>query len=194
MKRLGVTGGIGSGKSTICELLARRGVPVYDSDSRAKMLMNSELQQPICALFGEQAYTESGLNRTYIASRVFGNPELLARLNAIVHPAVADDFERWAEGFEGQIPFVALESAILYESGFDSRVDAVLCVDAPLELRIERTIKRDGSSREEVEKRVARQQTDVARPKADFVIVTDGTRVLDDLVDELFENLEKLWN
>lgn len=194
MKRLGVTGGIGSGKSTICELLARRGVPVYDSDSRAKMLMNSELQQPIRALFGEQAYTESGLNRTYIASRAFGNPELLARLNAIVHPAVADDFERWAEGFEGQTPFVALESAILYESDFDSRVDAVLCVDAPLELRIERTIKRDGSSREEVEKRVARQQTDVARQKADFVIVTDGTRVLDDLVDELFENLDKLWN
>ena len=194
MKRLGVTGGIGSGKSTICELLARRGVPVYDSDSRAKMLMNSELQQPIRALFGEQAYTECGLNRTYIASRVFGNPELLARLNVIVHPAVADDFERWAEGFEGQIPFVALESAILYESGFDSRVDAVLCVDAPLELRIERTIKRDGSSREEVEKRVARQQTDTARQKADFVIETDGIRALDDLVDELFENLDKLWN
>ena len=194
MKRLGVTGGIGSGKSTVCELLARRGVPVYDSDSRAKMLMNSELQQPIRALFGEQAYTESGHNRAYIASRAFGNPELLARLNAIVHPAVAEDFERWAESFEGQTPFVALESAILYESGFDSRVDAVLCVDASLELRIERTIKRDGSSREEVEKRVARQQTDTARQKADFVIVTDGTRALNDLVDELFENLDKLWN
>lgn len=194
MKRLGVTGGIGSGKSTICELLARRGIPVYDSDSRAKMLMNSELQQPIRALFGEQAYTESGLNRTYIASCAFGNPELLAHLNAIVHPAVAEDFERWAESFEGQVRFVALESAILYESGFDSRVDAVLCVDAPFDVRIERTVKRDGSCREEVEKRVARQQTDVARQKADFVIVTDGKRTLDDLVDELFENLDKLWN
>ena len=158
------------------------------------MLMNSELQQPICALFGEQAYTESGLNRTYIASRAFGNPELLARLNAIVHPAVAKDFERWAESFGEEVPFVALESAILYESGFDSRVDAVLCVDAPLELRIERTVKRDGSSREEVEKRVARQQTDAARQKADFVIVTDGTRTLEELVDELFDKLNKLWN
>jgi dephospho-CoA kinase len=194
MKRLGVTGGIGSGKSTICELLARRGVPIYDSDSRAKKLMNSELQQPIRALFGEQAYNDSGLNRAYIASRAFGNPELLARLNAIVHPAVAEDFERWAENFEGQVQFVALESAILYESGFDSRVDAVLCVDAPLDVRIERTVKRDASSREEVEKRVARQRTDVARQKADFVIVTDGKRTLDDLVDELFENLDKLWN
>jgi dephospho-CoA kinase len=194
MKRLGVTGGIGSGKSTICELLARRGVPIYDSDSRAKKLMNSELQQPIRALFGEQAYNDSGLNRAYIASCAFGNPELLARLNAIVHPAVAEDFERWAENFEGQVQFVALESAILYESGFDSRVDAVLCVDAPLDVRIERTVKRDGSSREEVEKRVARQRTDVARQKADFVIVTDGKRTLDDLVDELFENLDKLWN
>ncbi|MBO7169275.1 MAG: dephospho-CoA kinase, partial [Rikenellaceae bacterium] len=194
MKRLGVTGGIGSGKSTICELLARRGVPIYDSDSRAKKLMNSELQQPIRALFGEQAYNDSGLNRSYIASRAFGNPELLARLNAIVHPAVADDFERWAENFEGQVQFVALESAILYESGFDSRVDAVLCVDAPLDVRIERTVKRDGSSREEVEKRVVRQRTDVARQNADFVIVTDGKRTLDDLVDELFENLDKLWN
>lgn len=194
MKRLGVTGGIGSGKSTICELLARRGVPIYDSDSRAKKLMNSELQQPIRALFGEQAYNDSGLNRAYIASRAFGNPELLARLNAIVHPAVAEDFERWAENFEGQVQFVALESAILYESGFDSRVDAVLCVDAPLDVRIERTVKRDGSNREEVEKRVARQRTDVARQNADFVIVTDGKRTLDDLVDELFENLDKLWN
>jgi dephospho-CoA kinase len=156
--------------------------------------MNSELQQPIRALFGEQAYNDSGLNRAYIASRAFGNPELLARLNAIVHPAVAEDFERWAENFEGQVQFVALESAILYESGFDSRVDAVLCVDAPLDVRIERTVKRDGSSREEVEKRVARQRTDVARQNADFVIVTDGKRTLDDLVDELFENLDKLWN
>lgn len=193
MKRLGITGGIGSGKSTVCKCFDRRGIPIYDSDSRAKELMNTRLIEPIEALFGKSAYINGQLNRTHIASVAFGNPELLTKLNAIVHPAVGEDFERWSESFEGSVPFVVLESAILYESGFDSRVDAVLFVDAPMDVRIARTMQRDGSYREAVEQRIARQQTDQARKRADFIIENNLNHDLTAAVDEVMVKLNQLW-
>ena len=172
MIKVAVCGGIGSGKSTICRMFAERGVALYDSDSRAKALMNEsdELRKALVAEFGEECYADCVLNRPYLASRVFGSAEQLARLNSIVHPAVKEDFLRWAEEQEGD--FCILESAILFESGFDAVVDKTVAVLAPLPLRIERAMQRDGATREQIEARVKAQMSDdelVAR--ADFAIV-----------------------
>ena len=172
MIKVAICGGIGSGKSTVCQMFAERGVALYDSDSRAKALMNEsdELRKALVVEFGEECYADGALNRSYLASRVFGSEEQLAKLNSIVHPAVKEDFLRWAEEQEGD--FCILESAILFESGFDAVVDKMVAVLAPLPLRIERAMARDGASREQIEARVKAQMSDdelVAR--ADFAIV-----------------------
>ena len=172
MKKIAICGGIGSGKSTVCRMFAERGAAIYDSDSRAKALMHesAELRAALIAEFGEACYADGALNRPYLASRVFGSEEQLARLNSIVHPAVKADFLRWAEEQEGD--FCILESAILFESGFDAVVDKTVAVLAPLPLRIERAMERDGATREQIEARVKAQMGDdelVAR--ADFAIV-----------------------
>lgn len=160
MYKVGITGGIGSGKSTVCALLADYGVAVYDSDAEAKRLMESsaELRTALQEAFGAECYTESGLNRAYLASKVFGDEEQLQRLNSIVHPAVRADFAAWAE--RQQTPYVVLESAILFESGFDGEVNSTLAVVAPLEERIRRTMERDNSDRESVLRRIGHQLSD----------------------------------
>lgn len=158
--KIGVTGGIGSGKSTVCRLLADMGAAVYDSDARAKALMNEDmaLREAIITTFGEECYSEEGLNRAYLAAQVFGNEEALARLNAIVHPAVRADFRAWAEMQKST--YVVLESAILFEAGFESEVDSTLAVMSPLEERVRRTMERDGATREEVLRRISHQMSD----------------------------------
>lgn len=158
--KIGVTGGIGSGKSTVCRLLADMGAAVYDSDARAKTLMNEDmaLREAIIAAFGEECYGEEGLNRAYLAAQVFGNEEALARLNAIVHPAVRADFRAWAEMQKST--YVVLESAILFEAGFENEVDSTLAVMSPLEERVRRTMERDGATREEVLRRISHQMSD----------------------------------
>ena len=160
MYKIGITGGIGSGKSTVCSLFAERGIAVYDSDSRAKQLMSesAELREQLIEAFGEECYADGELNRAYLAKQVFGNVETLSRLNAIVHPAVRADFRTWAEQQSGA--YVILESAILFEAGFESEVDTTLAVMAPLEERIRRTMARDGVDRESVLERIAHQMSD----------------------------------
>ncbi|MBR4996012.1 MAG: dephospho-CoA kinase [Alistipes sp.] len=160
MYKVGITGGIGSGKSSVCSLLAAYGVAVYDSDSAAKRLMaeNEELRQRLMEVFGAECYTDGVLNRAYLASRVFGNDEQLKLLNSTVHPAVKADFEAWAE--QQTSPYVVLESAILFESGFDAVVDTTLAVIAPMEERIRRTMERDGVDREAVLSRISHQMSD----------------------------------
>ncbi|MBQ5396223.1 MAG: dephospho-CoA kinase [Alistipes sp.] len=158
--KIGVTGGIGSGKSTVCRLLADMGAAVYDSDARAKALMNEDmaLREAIITVFGEECYGEEGLNRAYLAAQVFGNEEVLARLNAIVHPAVRADFRAWAEVQKST--YVVLESAILFEAGFENEVDSTLAVMSPLVERVRRTMERDGATREEVLRRISHQMSD----------------------------------
>ena len=172
MIKIAICGGIGSGKSTISRMFAERGAALYDSDSRAKALMNEseELRKALVAAFGEECYLDGALNRPYLAGKVFGSAEQLAKLNSIVHPAVKEDFLRWAERQEGD--YCILESAILFESGFDALVDKTVAVLAPEPLRIARAMERDGATREQVEARVKAQMSDdelVAR--ADFAIV-----------------------
>lgn len=190
MYKVGITGGIGSGKSTVCRILAECGVAVYDADSRAKELMNGSqsLRVALIDAFGEDSYTEAGLNRAYLASRVFSNPDELQRLNAIVHPQVMADFERWAEAQEGQ--YVVLESAILFEAGLDDKVDVTVAVMAPEELRVERVMGRDGATREQVLARINNQMSDDERSdRAKYSVVNINVEDLEEDVEQLHRRL-----
>ena len=183
MYKVGITGGIGSGKSTVCEMLAGRGVAVYTADERAKALMATDaaLRSSIIEAFGSDAYTAEGLNRDFLAANVFASPEALARLNGLVHPAVMADFEAWAEQQEGD--YVVLESAILFEAALDDRVDVSVAVMAPEALRLERAMARDGASEEQIRARMRNQLSDEERNvRAKFTIVNI---VLDDLEEDV---------
>lgn len=190
MYKVGLTGGIGSGKSKVAELLHDRGVAVYDSDSRAKELMNGDeaLRQALIAEFGAECYTAEGLNRPWLAQRVFNNEAELQRLNAIVHPAVMHDFEEWASVQE--CDYVVLESAILLEAGLEKHVDVVVAVMAPKELRLERAMLRDGASREQIEERMRNQMSDDERTDmAKYAIVNIDLEELEEDVEQLHRRL-----
>ena len=163
MMKVGVTGGIGSGKSTVCRLFAQKGIAVYDSDAAAKRLMQEDgaLRRQLAGRFGEG---------TYLAGIVFADPQALADLNALVHPVVMRDFDAWAARQEGS--YVILESAILFEAGLEGSVDKTVAVLAPRELRIERTCRRDGCGADQVVRRIAAQLDDDAlSARADYVVV-----------------------
>lgn len=186
MYKVGITGGIGSGKSTVCDMLGECGVAIYNSDVRAKELMacSAPLRVALIERFGEDVYTAEGINRSYLAERVFGNAEELAALNAIVHPAVMADFDEWAESQEGE--YVVLESAILFEAGLQDRVDVVVSVLAPEALRVERAMARDGASRESIEARVRSQMSDDERiDRSKYAVVNID-------IEELREDVEQL--
>ena len=184
MIRVGITGGIGSGKSTVCRLFAAKGIPVYDSDSEAKRLMAAELRGAIEARFGRDIYREGELDRGRLATIVFADSQALADLNAIVHPAVMRDFAAWAE--RQTADYVVLESAILYEAGLENAVDRVVAVLAPVELRVERACRRDGADPEAVRRRIAAQlDDDTLCRRADFTLVNILEADLVPAVDEL---------
>lgn len=186
MMKVGITGGIGSGKSTVCRLFAQRGVAVYDSDAEAKRLMaeSPELRAAVSARFGAEAYAGGALNRPYLAGKVFSDPAALADLNALVHPAVLADFAAWAERQEGS--YVILESAILFDAGLEDSVDRTVAVLAPLELRLERTCRRDKCDPEAVRHRIAAQSDDdVLSEKADYTLVNIFEPDLEPTVAEL---------
>ncbi len=169
---VGLTGGIGSGKSTIAEMFRSMGVPVYDADLRAKSLMNrsEEIKEQIIWIFGKESYTEEGtLNRTFLADRVFGNTKELAALNNIVHPAVNQHFVDWVS--QQQSPYVLYEAAILFEHGGHEKCDKVITVIAPEQERITRVIQRDNTTRKAVERRMEQQWEDEQRmPLSDYII------------------------
>ncbi|MFR9648861.1 MAG: dephospho-CoA kinase [Rikenellaceae bacterium] len=173
MKILGVTGGIGSGKSTLCKLLVEyASAQLYCADLKARELMNSHqwLRGSIVEAFGEGCYSGGELNRAYLAGVVFGCEERLQQLNSIVHPVVRDDFRRWVEQCDCDI--VILESAILFESGFDDLTQIKVAVLAPTSLRVERVCRRDSLSSQEVMKRIEAQMSDdELQGRADMCVV-----------------------
>jgi dephospho-CoA kinase len=176
--KVGITGGIGSGKTTVCAIFERLGVPVYYSDKRAKDLMQEDKQLvlKIRNLFGESAYNEDkSLNRVYIAEQVFGNESKLLALNELVHPAVRKDYESWASILENKgYPYCIKEAALLVESGSYKDLDKLIVVTAPVEDRISRVIARDGTTAEQVKKRIDAQLPDEQKLKlADYVIIND---------------------
>lgn len=160
MMKVGITGGIGSGKSTVCRLFEQKGIPVYDSDAQAKRLMQEDtaLRERITARFGAQTYADGRLDRARLAAVVFGDPQALADLDALVHPVVMADFAAWSERQEA--PYVILESAILFEAGLEGSVDRIVAVLAPESVRVDRTCRRDKSDPEMVRRRIAAQTDD----------------------------------
>ena len=190
MYKVGITGGIGSGKSSVCKMLALRGVPIYDSDSRAKQLMvtDAELVRLVSQRFGADVYVDGMLNRQVLAARVFTDKVALAELNSMVHPAVMRDFERWAA--EQQTAYVVMESTIIFEAGLDDKLDAVVAVMAPCSLRLERAMQRDGATREQIEERMRTQLSDdeLAR-RAKYAIVNISLDELDEEVEQLHRRL-----
>ena len=181
--RIGVTGGIGSGKSYVCRLLAQRWqLPVYDCDSAAKMLMVSSphIRQQLQELVGDDVYDAGGqLNKGVMSRYLFADAAHVKAVNAIVHPAVKDNFELWASQQTGD---VVMESAILVEAGFAKAVDCLVVVEAPLALRLQRAMARDGATEEQVRARVRHQMTaEQLRAYADIVVVNDGRDLLSQL-------------
>ena len=190
MYKVSITGGIGSGKSTVCDMLSGYGVAVYVADDRAKELMtdSEQLRSALVAAFGEATYDGGKLNRAYLAESVFSNTEALARLNAIVHPAVMADFDRWADEQEGD--YVVLESAILFEAGLDDRVDTTVAVMAPKDIRLQRAMQRDGATREQIERRMDNQLSDDRRcTLSKYAIVNILLEDLQDDVEQLHRRL-----
>lgn len=180
MVKIGITGGIGSGKSVVATLLRLYGIPVYIADEESKRLTNSSpvIRRALVDLVGEAVYDADGkLDKPRLANFIFGQPEHLARVNAIIHPEVNRDFLDWSERQEKA--FCAIESAILFESGFDRIADVKLMVLAPLEIRLERAIARDHASREALERRIKSQMADEEKAsRSDFVIHNDGRQAL----------------
>ncbi len=171
---VGLTGGIGSGKSTVADMFKNIGVPVYDSDSAAKSLMTSSdsLRKAIIDLLGTAAYADQKLNTTFIAHQVFKDKELLKALNAIVHPAVQRDFKEWEE--KQDFPYVIQESALIYENKTQGRYDMIIVVSAPEAIRIQRVINRDKVEKSQVLRRMTNQLPQNAKIQlADFVIEND---------------------
>ncbi|KPM33671.1 Dephospho-CoA kinase [Croceitalea dokdonensis DOKDO 023] len=189
---VGLTGGIGSGKSTVARFFMDLGVPVYDSDSEAKRLMNTSkhLRKRIVSLFGEQAYHGQTLNKKYLASVVFADDEQLDKLNAIVHPAVRSHFEAWAK--KQQFAYVIQETALIFENNAQERYDAVILVVSPLETRIKRVMERDGVQKEMVLERMSHQLLDAEKmPLANFVITNTDLEITKKTVLEIHAQLLK---
>jgi len=179
MLKAGITGGIGSGKSTVCQVFEALGIPVFYADTAARFLMEHDaaLISDITRHFGPDAYQGNKLNRKFIAERVFGNPAELQALNALTHPAVFRYSEQWMNSRKS--PYVIKEAAIFFESGSNQQMDLMIGVTAPLELRISRTIQRDHISREQVLERISRQMDETEKMRlCDFVIHNDEQQML----------------
>lgn len=190
MYKVGITGGIGSGKSTVCGLFSELGIAVYNSDAEAKRLMCTSqlLRESICREFGEKSYAGGELNRAYLASCIFGDDDARRRLNALVHPAVMDDFAAWAERQTSD--YVILESAILFEAALESHVDRTIAVMSPEPLRLARAMARDGAGEQAVRSRMACQiSDDEMRRRADWAMINID---LDELREEVAQCDKKL--
>lgn len=180
MLKLGITGGIGSGKSTVTHLLELFGIPVYCADTESKKLTATSpvIKEKLIGLFGEEIYKDNMLNKPLLASYIFSDNQKLKQVNAIIHPEVEADFNRWVTD-HSHCQIVAHEAAILFESGLNNMMDKIVLVYAPLETRIDRVMKRDKVSRQQVIDRIDNQMSEEEKLKlSDFVIKNDDSESL----------------
>ena len=191
MISIAITGGIGSGKSYVSALLQKQGIPIYNADDEAKRLMLGEegIREGLMDLLGNEVYTDGNLNKPLLASYLFADAGNAARINSIVHPRVKADFRSWLKAHQ-ESEIAALECAILYESGFEDTVDFVVMVYAPEELRVERAMRRDNATEQQIRARIAAQMNDEEKcRRADYVVFNDGSipleRQLADLIAQL---------
>ena len=194
-KIIGLTGGIGSGKSTIAQYFKSLGVPVYIADDEAKKLLdNPDIQNKIKAIFGELVFENNNISKEKLASIVFQNPQKLSELNAIIHPAVKKHFQLWVANHQNE-PIVIKEVAILFESGSDQDCDKIITVVAPLETRIQRVIERDKTSKEAIIDRIKNQWTDEMRmAKSDYIIENISLEIAKQQADKIFQKLSNPQN
>lgn len=192
-KIIGLTGGIGSGKTTVARKLVELGIPVYFADLEAKKLMNQPfLAEQIQSKFGPEVYDEGVLQNQILAAKVFSDPNNIAQLNAIVHPAVAKDFQAWLIRHQ-EYKLVVKEVAILFETGGEKNCDYVVLVTAPLETRIQRVMQRDGVTRKQVLDRINLQWNDeIKRKLSDFVIENDSKEHLDNNLKKTIDFLNNI--
>ncbi|MEJ7738656.1 MAG: dephospho-CoA kinase [Chitinophagaceae bacterium] len=177
--RIGLTGGIGSGKTTVAKIFEVLGIPVYYADAEAKRFMNDDpgLKAQLILLFGEEAYVNGQLNRSYVSSIVFNDKEKLALLNAVVHPLTIKDSERWMQLQE--TPYAIREAALIFESGVNRHLDYVIGVSAPADLRIQRVTARDNISADEVRRRMLNQLDENEKMRlCDIIIVNDEQQLV----------------
>lgn len=198
MLKIGITGGIGSGKSTVCRVFSALGIPVFEADRIAKELMNTsrEIHEKLVNLFGASVYLpDQTIDRKYLAGIVFNNPSLLAQLNAIVHPVVRQTFFDWCD--KQKSPYIIHEAAILFESGFYKMMDKTITVVTSENERIQRVMKRDGLTLELVKERIRNQWTDEERIKlADFVIGNNDNELIIPQIIEIDKKIRaygKVW-
>ena len=192
MKVIGLTGGIGSGKTTVARMFEELGVPVYIADTEAKALTNRSkiIKRKLTQLLGPRTYKDGKLDRKYVANIVFSNPEILQQVNAIIHPKVASHFKRWLSRQDA--PYAIKEAAILFENGGYKQCDKTILVIAPKNIRIQRIISRDGSTTEEVEARMANQWPDSDKAElADFIIENIDLEVTKNEVIRIHKTLAK---
>ena len=192
MIKVGITGGIGSGKSVVSDVIRLLGYPVYNSDIRAKELSDTNpiIRQSLVALFGPAIYTDNQLNRPLLASHLFQNSSHRKAVNAIIHPVVFADFNKWCAMQHTALVFA--ESAILVESGFSALMDKMIVVDAPHKLRLQRVVERDVVTMEQAQKRMEAQMDSVDLCKrADYVIYNDNEHLL---ISQIVDTINKLVN
>ena len=192
MIKVGITGGIGSGKSVVSDVIRLLGYPVYNSDIRAKELSDTNpiIRQSLVALFGSAIYTDNQLNRPLLASHLFQNSSQRKAVNAIIHPVVFADFNKWCAMQHTALVFA--ESAILVESGFSALMDKMIVVDAPHKLRLQRVVERDVVTMEQAQKRMEAQMDSVDLCKrADYVIYNDNEHLL---ISQIVDTINKLVN
>ncbi len=181
MLKIGITGSIGAGKSTVAGIFKVLGVPVFDADATAKSILNSdpELREQIIAAFGLETYKNGLLDRKYLATLVFSNPDELAKLNALVHPATIKAANAWAKHWEEQgSAYIVKEAALLFEAGTNVGLDFIIGVTAPEDLRITRVMARDHVTREEVLKRMQHQLDDTKKMERCDIVIDDNEKAL----------------
>lgn len=187
---VGLTGGIGSGKTTISKYFSALGIPVFIADEEAKRLMHNSkvIKRKLVQLFGELAYVDGTLNRSYLASKIFTDKGLLSKMNAIVHPKVAAHFKSWLKQQKG--PYIIKEAAIIFENNLQSQYDYIITVVADEDLRINRVIKRDNASKAKIESIIKNQLSDKDKiEKSDFVITNNDLEIAKTQVLEIHQRI-----